>query len=170
MGGLQDSEEAIDLVATVGGLDSVVASLRDVLHRSGALRWVAAIDSETPAIVDAGRLAPIEVRTEDRVVHLPHAIELEVGPLSASIHLKQLPPFEADPVTGDVTCTLGGLDMLADAVLELAALFGGGNTVVVCQYQTMTPEHPLALTGRCGEPVVVTIGEAEFELPPRDER
>jgi hypothetical protein len=169
MGGLQDSEEAIDLVATVGALDSVVASLRDVLHRSGALRWVAAVDSDTPAIVDAGRLAPIEVRTEERVVHLPHAIELEAEPLSADIHLQQLPPFEADPVTGDVTCTLGGLDMLADAVLELASRFGR-QSVVVCQYQTMTPEHPLALTGRSGEPVVVTIGEAEFELPPRDER
>jgi len=166
---IQHPDEAVDLVATVGALDSVVATLRDVLHRSGALRWVAAVDSETPAIVDAGRLAPIEVRTEDRVVHLPHAIDLDAEPLSADIHLKQLPPFEADPVTGDVTCTLGGLDMLADAVLELARRFGG-QSVVVCQYQTMTPEHPLALTGRAGEAVVVTIGEAEFELPPRDER
>ena len=105
----------------------------------------------------------------DGVAPRPPGIGLAVGPLAPHIHLQQLPPFEADPVTGDVTCTLGGLDMLADAVLELASRFGR-QSVVVCQYQTMTPEHPLALTGRTGEPVVVTIGEAEFELPPRDER
>jgi hypothetical protein len=162
-------DEPIDLVTTVGQLDEIVATLRDALHRSGALRFIAAVDQDPPAIVDAGRLTPIEVRTEERTVHLPHAIELDANPLCPDLHLAQVPPFEADPVTGEVICTLGGLDMLADAVSELARTFGG-ESVVICQYQTVTPDQPLAITARTGEPVLVTIGEAEFELPPRDER
>ena len=162
-------DEPIDLVTTVGPLDEIVETLRDVLHRTGALRLIAAVDQDPPVIIDAGRLTPIEVRTDEWTVHLPHAIELDAHTLCPDIHLAQLPPFEADPENGEVIGTLGGLDMLADAVSELARTFGG-ESVVVCQYQTMTPEQPLAVTARTGEPVLVTIGEAEFELPPRHER
>ena len=46
----------------------------------------------------------------------------------------------------------------------------GGGSVIVCQYATTDPGCPLSLTARKGEPVLVTIGEAEFELPPKNER
>ena len=162
-------DEPIDLVTTVGPLDEVVETLRDVLHRSGALRIVAAVDREPAAIVDAGRLTPIEVRTNDGVVHLPHAIELEAAPLCPDVHVVQVPPFECDSASGEVIGPLGGLDLLADAAHAMAATFGG-QRVVVCQYATTDPEQPIAVTARTGEPVVVTIGESVWELPPRDER
>jgi hypothetical protein len=38
------SEEPIDLVGSVGALDEVVVTLREFLHRSGAVRAVAVVE------------------------------------------------------------------------------------------------------------------------------
>ncbi|HEY6758308.1 MAG TPA: hypothetical protein VI318_02420 [Baekduia sp.] len=164
-----DAGEEIDLVASVGPLDAVVETLRDVLHRSGALRVAVMVDmpdGAPAALVDVGRLAPVEVRIGDRTMHLPHAIELEAESFGGGIALRQLPPFEVEPETGQVTGTLGGLDMLADAMRELAALLGG-RSVAIAVYQTITPGVDLSVTARQGEPVLVTLGEQEWELPER---
>jgi hypothetical protein len=163
----QDPEEQpVDLVASVGPLDHVVETLRDVLHRSGALRVAAVVDGEDPTLVDVGRLAPVEVQTSSRTMHLPHAIELDAESIGGAIELRQLPPFDVDPATGEVVGTIGGLDMLAEAMRELSFLFGG-RSVALAQYQTTTPDLLLTVTARVGEPVLVTLGEEEFELPDR---
>lgn len=164
-----DADDApIDLVATVGPLDAVVETLRDLLHRSGALRIAVLVDmpDTDAALVDVGRLAPVEVQMGGRTMHLPHAIDLDAESLGGAIELRQLPPFEVDPATGEVVGTIGGLDMLADAMRALAELLGG-RSVAMAQYQTVTPEVPLTVTARYGEPVLVTLGEAEWELPDR---
>jgi hypothetical protein len=164
-----DADDApIDLVATVGPLDAVVETLRDVLHRSGALRVAVLVDlpSGDPALVDVGRLAPVEVQMGGRILHLPHAIELDAESMGDAIELRQLPPFEVDAASGQVVGTIGGLDMLADAMRALAELLGG-RSVAMAQYPTVTPEVPLTVTARFGEPVLVTLGEAEWELPDR---
>jgi hypothetical protein len=163
-----DADERIDLVATVGPLDAVVETLRDVLHRSGALRVAAVVDipDGPAALVDVGRLAPVEVQIGDRTMHLPHAIELDAEPLGRDIELRQLPPFEVDPASGEVVGTLGGLDMLADAMRAVARLLGG-RSVAIAQYQTTTPDVPLTVSARGSDPVVVTLGEEEWELPER---
>ena len=161
-------EDPIDLVATVGDLDPVVVTLRDVLHRSGALRVVAVVDREEPAIVDVARLAPVEVQIGERLVHLPHALELDAEPV-ATPELRQLPPFEVDASAGEVVGTIGGLDHLADAMRELSRAFGG-RSVAMAQYATTTPDIALSVTARGDEPVIVSIGEQEFELPEPQER
>jgi hypothetical protein len=163
-----DAEEEIDLVASVGPLDAVVETLRDVLHRSGALRVAVVVDMPDgpAALVDVGRLAPVEVRIADRTMHLPHAIELEADSLGGAIELRQLPPFEVEPDSGQVIGTLGGLDMLADAMRALAELLGG-RSVAMAVYQTLTPGTDLTVTARQGEPVLVTLGDQEWELPER---
>ena len=165
---MDEPDAPIDLVASVGALDPVVETLRDVLHRSGALRVAVIVDfpEDAPALVDVSRLAPIEVQVGERVLHLPHAIELDAEPLSAHIELRQLPPFEVDAEAGQVTGTIGGLDMLADAMLELAAVLGG-RSVALAQYSTATPDLPLTVSARAGEPVLIAIGEQEYELPER---
>jgi hypothetical protein len=161
-------DEQIDLVATVGPLDAVVETLRDVLHRSGALRVAVVVDvpDSSAALVDVGRLAPVEVRIGERILHLPHAIELEAESLGSAIELRQLPPFEVDAQSGEVIGTIGGLDMLADAMRTLAEVLGG-QSVAMAQYQTVTPDVSLTVTARHGEPVLVTLGEAEWEMPER---
>jgi hypothetical protein len=79
--------------------------------------------------------------------------------------MKQLPPFQADADTGSVAGVLGGLEMLARVVRELAALLPG-DSVVAAEFETTDPALPLGLAGRAGEPVVVLLGEHEFELEP----
>lgn len=159
-------DQPIDLVATVGPLDTVVETLRDVLHRSGALRVAAVVDvpDESPALVDVARLAPVEVQVGERLVHLPHAIELDAEAIGTDIELRQLPPFEVDATTGEVVGTIGGLDMLAEAMRELSRRLGG-RSVAMAQYATTTRETLLTVTARGSEPVLVTLGEEEFELP-----
>jgi len=167
-GDAPEDDEPIDLVLTVGPLDAVVETLRDVLHRSGALRVAAVVDlpDGPAALVDVGRLAPVEVVIGERTMHLPHAIELDAESLGGAIELRQLPPFEVDAQAGEVIGTLGGLDMLADAMRAVAALLGG-RSVAMAQYQTVTPDTPLTVAARGGEPVVVTLGEESWELPDR---
>jgi hypothetical protein len=164
----EHDDAPIDLVATVGPLDAVVETLRDVLHRSGALRVAAVVDMPDgpPALVDVGRLAPVEVQIGDRKLHLPHAIDLDAESLAGAINLRQLPPFEVNAASGQVTGTLGGLDMLADAMRAVSALLGG-RSVAMAQYQTVTPDVPLTVSARGTEPVVVTLGDDEWELPDR---
>lgn len=161
------SDEPIDVVATVGPLDVTVATLREFIHRSGALRVVAIVDlapGEGPAVVDCARLAPTEVTAGGRMVHLPHAIELdaEVPPLP---EVRQLPPFQIDQAQGEIAGIVGGVEHLGGAVVGLAELLGARN-VAMAQFETDDPEVPLTITARAGgtDPVVVAIGEDDYEM------
>jgi hypothetical protein len=58
---------------------------------------------------------------------------------------------------------IGGLDMVAEAVRRVAAALGPAAAVVV-ELETTTPELPLALSARAGEPVLVTLGDDSYEL------
>jgi len=161
--------ERVDLVTTVGPLDGVVVLLREFLHRTGALRAVALVDREPgegPAVVDCGRLLPVEVDLGDRVVHLPHAIELDALAPELPAGLRQLPLFDVDAERGEVASPIGGLQHHAAAVRALATALGGRN-VALAQWQTSDPGTPLALTARAdeSEPLVLALGETEFELP-----
>jgi len=163
----EHDEEAVEIVASVGPLDAVAATLREFVHRSGALRVVGLVDrapGEGPVVVECGRLAPIEVDFGDRIVHLPHGIELDavIPPLP---DVRQLPPFDVDAATGEVAGTIGGLEHLVDGVRGLADALGGRN-VAMAVFETTDDETPLAITARAGgsDPVVIAIGEDQFEL------
>jgi hypothetical protein len=165
----EDDEDVVEVVASVGVLDEVVALLRDYLHRTGAVRAVALVDrapGEGPAVVDCGRLAPVEVDLGDRRVYLPHGIDLDVAPPELP-PLRQLPPFEIDAQAGEVSGPIGGLEHVVDGVRALAAALGGRN-VALAQFETSDPDAPLTVTARAepGEPLVVALGEEEFELAP----
>jgi len=163
--GLGDEEGPIDVVATVGPLDAVVLLLREFLHRSGALRAVGVVDlapGEGPALVDCGRLLPTEVSAGGRTVHLPHAIPLdaEIPPVP---DVRQLPPFDVDRATGEVSSPLGGLEHYALAVRELAQRLGPGSVALVT-FETSDRDAPLSITARGEDPLVVSIGEDEYEM------
>jgi hypothetical protein len=162
-------EGPIELVASVGELDTVVVALREFLHRSGAVRAVAVVDREPgegPAVIDCARLMPIEVDYGDRVVHLPHAIELDAEP-PALPHVRQLAPFAVDAAKAEIAAPVGGVAHLAEAVRDLAAALGGRN-VAMAQFATDDPDAPLAITARAdgSEPIVLALGEEEFPMEP----
>jgi hypothetical protein len=151
----------------MGGLEPVAALLREFIHRSGALRAVAVVEGltgEETALVDCARLAPIEVTVGERTTHLPHGFELDSAPLPVP-EVRQLPPFDVDPRSGEIVATLGGVEHLAGAVRELAATLGG-RSVALAQFETTTPDVPLSISARSGEPLVVAIGEDEYQMDP----
>jgi hypothetical protein len=133
------ADDRSDVVQTVGELDCVVVALRDFLHRSGAVRAIAALD-HAHAIVDCPRFAPVEIERDD-----------------------QPPPFEIDTEHGEVTAPLGSLESLGGAVRALAGSLSPG-AVVVASFATTTPDTLLSVSARQGEPIVIALGEEIFEL------
>jgi hypothetical protein len=160
--------EVIDVVTSVGELDTVVVTLREFLHHSGAIRAAALLpparEEDPPSLVDCARLAPIEVTTDGRTVHLPHALALDAEPL-VLYDVKLLPPFEVKPGEGHIAAPLGGMEHYGYTVRSLARTLGEG-AVALITFNTNDPEAPLSLTARVGDPIVVSLGEEEYEMEP----
>ncbi|MBF6619776.1 MAG: hypothetical protein ITG02_06035 [Patulibacter sp.] len=169
------TEPSVDLVATVGPLDPVVALLRELLHVASANRALAVIErpggdfgDDEPAVVDVERLSPIEVTVGERVYHLPHSIDLDLDvPVATLPAFKPLPPFDADPETGDIAAPLGGVERYAIDTRAAAALLGGAN-VLQLHWDTARPRVSFSVTARAddSEPLVLGIGEESFPMPP----
>jgi hypothetical protein len=165
--GPEGEEAPVDVVATVGALDPTVLLLREFLHRSGAIRAVAVVELEDDvAIVDVGRLQPVEVTIGERVVQLPaRAGARRRGPRGAGGQA-------AAPLRrrrGDRARSArrsGGLEHYAIAVRQLAQILGGQN-VALASWETTTPDLPLSITARASEDaLVLALGEEEFEMEP----
>jgi hypothetical protein len=148
-----------------GDLDTACAALRSFVHLSGALRAQALVpqaEGEPPALVSCARLGPLEVALDGRTVQLPHDVALDAEPPDLG-RLRPLPPFEVSAEKGEVAGTIGGLDLLGDAVLKIAKALGPEAAVVV-EMESTTPDLPLVLSARAGEPLLVTLGDQSFDL------
>lgn len=145
-------------------VDTALAALRSFVHLSGALRAQALIPqgSNLPAVVSCERLGPLEIVIGERSAQLPHDIEIEAQAPDLGL-LKPVPPFEVSAERGEVAGMIGGVDMLSEALLKVAAAIGRDAAVVI-EMETTTPDLPLVLSARVGEPVLVTIGDEEFDL------
>jgi hypothetical protein len=146
-------------------IDRAVAAVRSFVHLSGALRTQALVEVErggSPALVSCTRLGPIEVVLDGQEVAMPHDVVVRAAAPDLG-DLRPLPPFEVDPAAGEVAGVIGGLDLLAEAMRRLAAAVGGPGAVVA-EMETTTPDQPLVLSARLGEPVLVTLGEDSYEL------
>jgi hypothetical protein len=128
------------------------------------MRAVALLDrgeGAAPVVVDCDGAGGVEVEEGGEVREL--AAASGAVPL-ALVHVHALPAMDVDPDGGEVTGTIGGLQHLADAVGELAALLGG-RSVATVQFQTSDPDAPLAVSARAGEPPVFALGDETFALP-----
>jgi hypothetical protein len=143
-------------------LGLAVALAREVLHRTGALRVSVALDRSEPAVIECLRLRPIVVREGEAERELPHDAGADVT-LPDLPEMVQLPPFEVYSDTGEVAGMIGGLEMLGRAVLGVAELLPG-HSVVAAEYETTSAETPMGLAARAGEPLIVLLGDDEFEL------
>lgn len=147
-------------------LPAIVATLRAFGRAAGARTVVLVLDQgeQLPAaVLDCPPDGPLELAEGDeaRVIECPDALAGE--PLGRP-HVHALPPFEVDVETGELRGMLGGLDSYGRAVRELASLFPGRSAVTV-EWETSDPDAPLSLAARGGEPMLLALGEARFELP-----
>ena len=146
-------------------VDSACVALRSFVHRSGALRAQALIAQgagEPPALVSCVRLGPLEVTIGERSVQLPHDVQLAAEPPEFGV-LRPVPPFEVSAERGEVAGMIGGLGMVTDAVTLIAETLGPQAAVVV-ELETLTPDLPLVVSARVGEPPLVTLGDESFDL------
>ena len=161
---MAEEGEPLDVVLSAGDLDPVVVTLREFLHRTGAVEVQAVVEREDgPALLTCGRLTPIEVTEGDRTVLLPHAVELEGEPPEIE-SIPPLPPLEVDAEQGMITGPLGGVEAMARVVGALAEHLGG-RAVALAFFATTDPDTPLGIGARLGEEPVVTLGEHQFHLP-----
>jgi hypothetical protein len=146
-------------------IDTACAALRSFVHLSGALRAQALVPQapgEPPALVSCVRLGPLEVTIGERAIQLSHDVELDAQPPDLG-ELRPLPPFEVSAERGEVAGMIGGMSLLAEAVTKMAEALGPQAAVVV-ELETLTPDVPLVVSARAGEPLLVTLGDESFEL------
>src|SRR3954451_1504740 len=152
-------------MADAAPLDIAAAGLRELVHRSAALRAQALVEpapGRAPAVVSCTRLGPLEVVVGDQAVELAHDAPLDATPPDLG-ELRPLPPFEVDAERAEVAGVIGGLDLVAAAVRRLAEALGPRAAVVV-ELETTSPAAPLFRSARAGEPLLVTLGDDSYEL------
>ena len=143
-------------------VELAIALARELLHGTGALRVSVALDGPAPAIVECERSRAIVVRDAGGVRELAHDAASDLA-LPELPYMRRLPAFDVDAADGRVAGVLGGLEMFGRVVRDLAARLPGASVVAV-DYETSDPGTALGIAGRAGEPLVVLLGEQEFEL------
>jgi len=154
------------VAADAPDLTRAVATLHTLLAGMDALRAVLLLDRGEglePVVVDCAGDGSSEVEEYGETRALGPADWLDAAPLD-------LPPLAAPPelivdlAESTVMTPLGILDGTARTVRAAAELFPGGSVLTV-GFATSEPDVPLFLAARRGEPLVVSLGDAEYEMP-----
>lgn len=144
----------------------IAVTLRAFVSAAGALEATLLLDQGTavpPLVVACPAVGPAILGEGEDVVQLDVA-RLAAAPLSVPLpDIRPLPPFEVDAVRAEITAPLGGVEHQARAVLALAEAFPGRSVLVVV-FATSDPETPLRLVARAGDPMVLALGEEQFEM------
>ena len=152
------AEEARELIA------QIAVTLRRFVHAAGALEAILLLDQGAevpPLVVECPAVGPLLLSEGEDVVQLDPD-RLAAQPLALP-EVRPLPPFEVDAVRAEITSPLGGVEHQARAVRALAEAFPGRSVLTVA-FATTDPETPLTLAARGGEPMVLALGEQQFEL------
>jgi hypothetical protein len=147
--------------------DVVLATVRDFVERSGALGVAVLLDrgeGHGAPLVECRAGEPLTVTQGTQSVLIPDQALEGVAPLPLSPR-RPVPPtaLEFDSVLGEVSGPIGVVAMLAEGVRELARVLGG-RTVAVADFATRSGAE-LSISAREGDPVVLTVGDEQFELP-----
>jgi hypothetical protein len=157
---VSSAEEAREAIA------QIAVTLRAFVTAADALEAILLLDQGTevpPLVVECPAAGPVLVAEGEGVVQLDVA-RLAAAPLPLP-DVRALPPFEVDAVRAEITAPLGGVEHQARAVRELAGAFPGRSVLSVA-FATSDPEAPLTIAARTGDPLVLAIGEEQFELDP----
>jgi hypothetical protein len=159
-----DPDTAWDLVARH---DAVLATLQVFTERSLATRVVVLLDEgdgETSILIECEPGQPIALTEQGETYLIPPEALLGVTPLPMT------PPrpvpstaITMDEGFGEVAAPIGAVSALGLAVLELARVLGG-RSVATADFATRDGE-PMTIAARQGEPLILAMGDAQFELP-----
>jgi hypothetical protein len=142
-------------------------TLRAFTVASGALSALLVLDqgaNTPPLLIECPARGAAELSEgEEAVVQLDPAL-LAAAPLALP-DVRPLPPFDVDALRAEITAPLGGIEHLARAVRELADAFPGRSVLSVV-FATSDPETPLQLSARAGDPMLLGLGEEQFEMAP----
>lgn len=153
--------------AAIARHDVALATVRDFADRSGAVRVVVLLDTgdgRTAAVVEATPGGDLRLSEGKQTYDVP-AGALD-GVLPRPMHPpKPLPAsaWQVDPDSGEVAAPLGAVAALGLGVLELATVLAG-RTVATADFATRDGE-PVTIAARIGEPLILAIGDQQFELP-----
>jgi hypothetical protein len=147
-------------------LGTVVATLRAFLDRAEALRVVVLLDrgeAEEPLLVDLDATGALDVGAGETVETLDLAEFAAGAPLPIE-EARPLAPIEVDAEAGQLTAPLGAIERTAAGVRAAARVFGG-RSVFTAAFATIDPGTPLFMAARGEEPLVISLGDREWELP-----
>jgi len=153
-----DVEQAREQIA------QIAVTLRAFVLAAGARDATLLLDQGAevpPLVVECPATGPVTLGEGEEVVQLD-ADRLAAQPLPLP-DVRALPPFEVDVLRAEITGPLGGVEHQARAVRELAVAFPGRSALVVT-FATTDPETPLQLAARAGDPLVLALGEEQFEM------
>lgn len=143
-----------------------VATVAAFGDRAGAERVVLVLDRGEecePAMVECIPGERLELTEGEQTRDVAPAPDAPPAPLP-ELRPPPATALQADPETGELTAPLGVVAHLADAVLALAAAFGG-RSVASVDFATRDPEVPLTIAARAGEPVLLAMGGRHFAMP-----
>ncbi len=153
-------EEARERIA------EVVVTLRAFVAAAGASAAVLLLDqgAETPPlVVECPADGAVALSEGEETVALD-AERLAAEPLPLP-DVRALPPFEVDALRAEITSPLGGVEHHARAIRKLVDAFPG-RSILTVTFATTDPETPLHLAARSGDPMVLALGEEQFEMDP----
>ena len=151
-------EEARERIA------QLAVTLHAFVRAAGALEATLLLDQGAevpPLVVECPADGPVLLGEGEDVVQLD-AERLAAAPLPLP-EVRPLPPFEVDAVRAEITSPLGGVEHQAGAVRALVEAFPGRSVLSVA-FATSDPETPLQIAARSGDPLVLVLGEEDFEM------
>jgi hypothetical protein len=157
-----------DLQEALSRHAEAVATVRAFAERSGADRVVLLVDSgagTAATMLDCAPDGTLELTERGRTweVRADMPVDAAAQPFP---ELRPPPPtaMAIDPETGELEAPLGAIANLGEAVLGLAAAFGG-RSVATAEFATRDPRLPLTIAAREGEPLVIAAGDRRFVVP-----
>ena len=142
--------------------------MRAFTDRSRALRVVLladAGDGSSATMIECAQGGDIELTDGSRTWLVAGDVPVDAPPRTFP-DVRPPPPTAliVDPETGELEAPLGTIANLGDAVLGLAAAFGG-RSVATAEFATRDPRLPITIAAREGEPLVLAVGDRRFVLP-----
>jgi hypothetical protein len=157
---MSSAEQAREQIA------EIAVTLRTFVHACGALEATLLLDqgAELPLLaVECPAVGPLLLGEGEEVVQLdPDRLAAQPLPLPDT---RELPPFEVDAVRAEITAPLGGIEHQARAVRDVVGLFPGRSVLAVV-FATTDVATPLHIAARTGDPIVLALGEEQFEMAP----